>query len=79
MIPILTELDFSDDSVPARNYVNCSSNSCQLCAAYPVKERGSGGLQILRAIVNNVLYHVLLVQLINEFTAGQTLTLLTHF
>ena len=81
MIPILTESDFSDDSVPARNHDNCSSNSCQLRAAFPVKERGSGGLQILRAIVDNVLYKFLYSHKlkINEFTSVHTLTSLALF
>ena len=61
IIPILTESDFSDDSVPVRNLFNCSSNSCQLRVTFPVKETGSGGLQRLSAIADNVLYKFLYI------------------
>ena len=44
-MPILTLSPFSVDSVPSRNYCSCSTKSRQLCATFPVKESGSGGLQ----------------------------------
>ena len=44
------------DFVPAKNQVNCSLNSCQLHAAFPVKKTELGSLQRLIVIIANAPY-----------------------